>query len=61
MLLFVPALLLAFFSHTMGVWAFGMTVNDAALASFICRRLAYPGLTDEQMLVPEPPTPLFPK
>ncbi len=33
----------------------------AIFAGYVCRKLAYPGLTDEEAHAPEPPLTLFPK
>jgi hypothetical protein len=39
----------------------GVLIGLASLTGYVCRRLAFPELTDEQAYAPEPPPSLFPK
>jgi len=42
-----------------GAWI--LIVGSSNLIGFVCGRLAYPDLTQEQLHSPEPPLTLFPK
>jgi hypothetical protein len=59
----VAGLLLQFFANTERLQYFGtfMLAGNWLLVGYVCRRLAFPHLTDKQAAAPPPPLTLFPK
>jgi hypothetical protein len=58
----LAGLLLLFFASTDRLQQFGSFLGgDLILVGYICRRLAFPHLTDEQAAAPTPPLSLFSK
>jgi hypothetical protein len=61
LLFVVPALLLLFFGNFRFSGNIGLLWAQALLTTYICRKLAFPGMSLEQINAPEPPVNLFSK
>ena len=58
----IPALYFYFLSNNPRSWTIGaLLITQTSLTGYVCRRLAYHQLTDEQFSTPQPPPSLFPK
>src|SRR4029077_3157509 len=61
-LVFVIPTFYFFFFATAGLKSIGwLLFLQANLSMYLCRRIAFPQLTDEQFSAPQPPPSLFPK
>jgi hypothetical protein len=58
----IPALYFFFLSNNRRSWSIGaILITQMSLTGYVCRRIAFPQLTDEQFSIPLPPPSLFPK
>jgi len=62
LILWIPAFYFCFLSNTPGSWSIGaMLVAQSPITGYVCRRIAFPQLTNEQVSATQPPPSLFPK
>jgi hypothetical protein len=57
----IPAILLVCLATRPAEHVAGLIVAPMTLAGYLCRRFAYPEMSDEEANAPEPPLRLFPK
>jgi len=59
---FIPAAYFYLLSNNPRSWSIGaLLITQASLTGYVCRRIAFPQLTDEQFSTSQPPPSLFPK
>ena len=57
----IPSILLMFFANRPVGSLIGLFVTSLSVAGYVCRKLAYPEMSDEEATAPEPPLSLFSK
>ena len=61
-LVFVIPAVYFYLSNNPRSWSIGaILITQSSLTGYVCRRIAFPRLTDEQFSTPQPPPSLFPK
>src|SRR5258708_5842689 len=62
LIFWIPAFYFDLLSNNPGSWSIGaMLIVQSPITGYVCRRIAFPQLTGEQISATQPPPSLFPK